>query len=198
MIKALSLDPSLNTPVETKRLEATRAAMANWKSYSHGCQARHNAHRLRLGHRSTGLRNNEPAASAHRRTDRSGFRFRRFPDRRQPRGHSRRRWCWDCTLRRPRRAGRLGFWACSWRSRSCASVKGRRGKPGPRPRRVGSYPIPRRPHYSLCPAPGRVARDIARGATIAAHGMTTPVRTNGDAPASARASAAIRRRTRRA
>jgi len=50
MIKALSLDPSLNTPDETKRLEAARAAMENWKSYSHACQVRHNAHRLRLGH----------------------------------------------------------------------------------------------------------------------------------------------------
>ena len=51
MIEALSADPSLNTPVETKRLEAARAAMGNWKSYSHACQARHNAHRLRLSHR---------------------------------------------------------------------------------------------------------------------------------------------------
>jgi hypothetical protein len=48
MIKALSLHPS---PAETKRLEATRAAMENWKSHSHACQVRHNAHRLRLGHR---------------------------------------------------------------------------------------------------------------------------------------------------
>ena len=51
MIEALSLHPSLNTPVETKRLEAARAAMENWKSYSRACQARHNAHRLRLGDR---------------------------------------------------------------------------------------------------------------------------------------------------
>ena len=51
MIKALSLHPWLNTPTETKRLEAARAAMGNWKSYSHACQARHNAHRLRLSHR---------------------------------------------------------------------------------------------------------------------------------------------------
>jgi hypothetical protein len=51
IIKALSLDPSLNTPAETKRLEAARAAMENWKSYSLACQARHNAHRLRLNHR---------------------------------------------------------------------------------------------------------------------------------------------------
>jgi hypothetical protein len=51
MIKALSLHPRLNTSVEAKRLEAARAAMENWKSYSHACQARHNAHRLRLGHR---------------------------------------------------------------------------------------------------------------------------------------------------
>ena len=51
MIKALSLHPWLNTPAETKRLEAARAAMGNWKSYSHACQARHNAHRLRLSHR---------------------------------------------------------------------------------------------------------------------------------------------------
>jgi hypothetical protein len=51
MIKALSLDPSMNTPVETRCLEAARAAMENWKSYSHACQARHNAHRLRLSHR---------------------------------------------------------------------------------------------------------------------------------------------------
>ena len=48
MIEALSLHPSLNTPVETKRLEAARAAMANWKAYSAACQARHNARRLRL------------------------------------------------------------------------------------------------------------------------------------------------------
>jgi hypothetical protein len=51
MIKALSLHPWLNTPAETKRLEAASAAMGNWKSYSHACQARHNAHRLRLSHR---------------------------------------------------------------------------------------------------------------------------------------------------
>ena len=51
MIEALSRRPSLNTPVETKRLEAARAAMANWTAYSRACQARHNAHRLRLGHR---------------------------------------------------------------------------------------------------------------------------------------------------
>jgi hypothetical protein len=51
MIEALSLHPSLNTPAETKRLEAATAAMADWKSYSHACQARHNAHRLRLSHR---------------------------------------------------------------------------------------------------------------------------------------------------
>jgi hypothetical protein len=48
MIKGLSLHPS---PAETKRLEAARAAMENWKSYSDACQVRHNAHRLRLGHR---------------------------------------------------------------------------------------------------------------------------------------------------
>ena len=59
---------------------------------------------------------------------------------------------WDSAWRRPRRVRRLGFWACSWRSRSCASVKGRRGKPGPQLRRVGNYPIPR-PRYSRCPAP---------------------------------------------
>jgi hypothetical protein len=51
MIKALSLHPWLNTPAETKRLEAARAALGDWKSYSHACQARHNAHRLRLSHR---------------------------------------------------------------------------------------------------------------------------------------------------
>ena len=51
MIEALSRHPSLNTPAETKRLEAARAAMADWKGYIHACQARHNAHRLRLGHR---------------------------------------------------------------------------------------------------------------------------------------------------
>jgi hypothetical protein len=51
MIKALSLHPSLNTPVEAKRLEAARAAMANWTVYSHACQARHNAHRQRLSRR---------------------------------------------------------------------------------------------------------------------------------------------------
>jgi hypothetical protein len=49
LLAMTSLHPSLNTPVETKRLEAARAAMANWKAYSHACQARHNAHRLRLG-----------------------------------------------------------------------------------------------------------------------------------------------------
>jgi hypothetical protein len=51
MIEALSLDRSLNTPVETMRLEAARAAMADWKAYSHACQARHNARRLRLNRR---------------------------------------------------------------------------------------------------------------------------------------------------
>ena len=51
VIRALSLHPRLNTPAETKRLEAARAAMENWKSYSHACQARHNARRLRLSHR---------------------------------------------------------------------------------------------------------------------------------------------------
>ena len=51
MIQALSQHPWLNTEAETQRLEAARAAMGNWKSYSHACQARHNAHRLRLGHR---------------------------------------------------------------------------------------------------------------------------------------------------
>jgi hypothetical protein len=50
LIEALSRHPSLNTPVEAKHLEAARAAMTNWKAYSHACQARHNAHRLRLGH----------------------------------------------------------------------------------------------------------------------------------------------------
>jgi hypothetical protein len=30
MIQALSQDPWLNTPAETQRLEAARAAMANW------------------------------------------------------------------------------------------------------------------------------------------------------------------------
>ena len=47
IIEALSR-ASLNTPVEAKRLEAARAAMADWKAYSAACQARHNAHRLRL------------------------------------------------------------------------------------------------------------------------------------------------------
>jgi hypothetical protein len=51
MIEALSLHPWLNTPAETNRLAAARAAMANWAAYSRACQARHNAHRLRLGHR---------------------------------------------------------------------------------------------------------------------------------------------------
>jgi hypothetical protein len=51
MIETLSLHPWLNTHVETNRLEAARAAMENWKAYSHACQARHNAHRLRLSHR---------------------------------------------------------------------------------------------------------------------------------------------------
>ena len=51
MIEALSPHPSPNTPAETKRLEAARAAMRNWKAYSQACQARHNAHRLRLSHR---------------------------------------------------------------------------------------------------------------------------------------------------
>jgi hypothetical protein len=64
MIKALSLHPWLNTPAETKRLEAARAAMENWKSYSHACQARHNAQRLRHSDRRTGQKNNEPAAFA--------------------------------------------------------------------------------------------------------------------------------------
>ena len=51
MIQALSQHPWLNMPAETQRLEAARAAMGNWKSYSHACQARHNARRLRLIHR---------------------------------------------------------------------------------------------------------------------------------------------------
>jgi hypothetical protein len=51
LIEALSRHPWLNTPIEAKRLDAARAAMANWKAYSQACQARHNAHRLRLGHR---------------------------------------------------------------------------------------------------------------------------------------------------
>ena len=51
MIKALSPHPWLNTPAETKRLEAARAAMGNWQCYSRACQARHNAHRLRFGDR---------------------------------------------------------------------------------------------------------------------------------------------------
>jgi len=50
MIQTLSRHPGLNAPAETQRLEAGRAAMANWKSYSHACQARHNACRLRLTH----------------------------------------------------------------------------------------------------------------------------------------------------
>jgi len=50
LIEVLSRHPSLNTPVEAKRLEAARAAMANWKAYSHARQARHSAHGLRLGH----------------------------------------------------------------------------------------------------------------------------------------------------
>jgi hypothetical protein len=51
MIQALSQHPWLNTPAETQRLELARAAMGNWKSYIHACQARHNACRLRLTHR---------------------------------------------------------------------------------------------------------------------------------------------------
>ncbi len=51
MIQTLSQHPWLNTPAETQRLEAARGAMANWKSYSHACQDRHNACRLRLTHR---------------------------------------------------------------------------------------------------------------------------------------------------
>jgi hypothetical protein len=47
MIRALSQHPWLNTPAETKRLEAARAAMGNGKSYTRACQARHCAHRLR-------------------------------------------------------------------------------------------------------------------------------------------------------
>ena len=51
MIQALSQHPWLIMPAETQRLEAARAAMGNWKSYSHACQARHNACRLRPTHR---------------------------------------------------------------------------------------------------------------------------------------------------
>jgi hypothetical protein len=51
LIEALSRHPWLNTPAETNRLAAARAAMENWAAYSRACQARHNAHRLRLGHR---------------------------------------------------------------------------------------------------------------------------------------------------
>jgi hypothetical protein len=45
MIQALS--QRLKTPAETQRPEAARAAMENWKSYNHACQARHNACRVR-------------------------------------------------------------------------------------------------------------------------------------------------------
>jgi hypothetical protein len=48
IIADLSRRPSLNTRVEAKRLEAARAAMADGKAYSHACQVRHNARRLRL------------------------------------------------------------------------------------------------------------------------------------------------------
>jgi hypothetical protein len=52
MIEVLSADPLRNTPAETQRLEAARAAMGNWNGYIHACQVRHNAHRLRrLGDR---------------------------------------------------------------------------------------------------------------------------------------------------
>jgi hypothetical protein len=51
IIADLSLRPSLNTPVEIRRLEAARAAMVDWKAYSAACQARHNAHRQRLSRR---------------------------------------------------------------------------------------------------------------------------------------------------
>jgi hypothetical protein len=53
MIEALSQHPWLNTPAETQRLEAARAAMGNWKFYSHACQDRRNACRLRPIHRET-------------------------------------------------------------------------------------------------------------------------------------------------
>ena len=119
------------------------------------------------------------SASAHRRAGSGGPRFRR-----SPMGDSRgnihdedgvgRAW------RRPRRAGRLGFWACSWRARSCASVKGRRWKPD-RDAGVSGATLSRAALTSLCPAPGREARGRARGPTIAADGLTTPVRTNVEA-----------------
>ena len=42
----------------------------------------------------------------------------------------------------------LFFWACQRRSRSCASVKGRRGKPGDLAPACRGVPIPRRPCHS--------------------------------------------------
>jgi hypothetical protein len=44
------------------------------------------------------------------------------------------------------------------------------------------YPAP--PSLAYAARLGRQARGRARGASIAVHGMMTPVRTNGDAPAS--------------
>ena len=66
MIQALSQHPSLNTPAEAQRLEAAGAAMANWKSYGHACQARHNACPPEPNPPLTRtLRNGEPVASPH-------------------------------------------------------------------------------------------------------------------------------------
>ena len=66
MIKALSLHPWLNTPAETKRLEAARAAMENWKSL----QPRLPSPAQRAPPAPQPPLNNEPAASPHRRANR--------------------------------------------------------------------------------------------------------------------------------
>ena len=75
--------------------------------------------------------------------------------------------------------------AAPWRSRSCASVKGMRGKPG-RDAGVSGATLSRAALTVVyAPRLGREA-GAAREAIIDAHGMTPPVSTNGGAPKSER------------
>jgi hypothetical protein len=64
---------------------------------------------------------------------------------------------------------------------------GRRGKPGPAARACRELPYPAPPSQQpISPRLGEKRGSRPRGAIMHAHGMTTPVRTNGDAPRSER------------
>jgi hypothetical protein len=101
------------------------------------------------------------------------------------------------TWRRPGEPGVLVFGlahgALGLAPRSKAGAGNRTATPACR-----ELPYPAPPSLAYAARLGRQARGRARGASIAVHGMMTPVRTNGDAPASAGANGcAIRRRTTR-